>query len=370
MRLNHCAVALLLAIVATSAEAQIQSPVAAAISARNAGRIGEAIAALQQLAADHPTDAAILRLLASCYAAEHHYAEADTTLVRARRLAPDDRDIMLAQANLALWSGKLGQARAIADAIERIEPNNPELAGLRAAIRRARPARQIGISLTQSLSTVTLAAGHQTWRESAVALDLPVTEGGRMTLEVQRSDREFAIDTGFGVRFDQRIGTGTSFYAAVAATPHPQFQEQWGFRAGGETKVGRGIFVTLDGRYAQYPTAHVEALEPGLRLEEAGGRFALSLRSINLWDETGRHRNGWAARSDFRPSERIGLFAGVATYPDTEAGVTRRVRSAFGGLIFALNGAIDLRLSADHEDRLGSYKRTGASLGLHWRFGR
>ena len=61
------------------------------------------------------------------------------------------------------------------------------------------------------------------------------------------------------------------------------------------------------------------------------------------------------------------LFAGVASYPDTEAGITRRVRSAFVGAAIPVSADVTIRATGEYERRIDTYTRKGLSLGLQLR---
>jgi YaiO family outer membrane protein len=361
---------LLAAAAAPASPPSADDRIRAATEARNQGRTGEAIAAFEALAAERPGDAHILRLLATSYGAAKRYDLAAATLARARRLAPADRDIALAEARVALWSGRTGEAARIAEEIALAEPGNAELPALRASIRSAGALRsRVAIGASHGFSQVALAGPNRTWRETSLAIDTALGQSSRLSLEGERSDRALAVDTRLSVRADHRFGSGASLYLGASVTPDADFRERWSLKAGAETRLAPTLVATLDARHADYGATGVTGVDPGVRFEPAGGRYAVALRSINLWDEEGEHRGGWAGRLDFRPREAMAFFAGAATYPDTEAGITRRVEAFFAGAAVGIAPGLELRLTAEHERRVQSYRRRGATLGLCWRIG-
>ena len=105
-----------------------------------------------------------------------------------------------------------------------------------------------------------------------------------------------------------------------------------------------------------------------MRVQSANGRASITVQSINFWAERNDYRNGWSARTNLEFWQAWLLSAGAATYPDTEAGQTRRVRSFFGAVTAPLTDRLNVRLGADYEKRIGSYHRTGVTLGIAWRF--
>jgi hypothetical protein len=108
-------------------------------------------------------------------------------------------------------------------------------------------------------------------------------------------------------------------------------------------------------------------LEPGVRVSVPALRTSATLRMSNLWDEQGKHRSGWSARIDAETRGGTALFGGVASYPDTEAGITRRVRSAFLGAAIPVSEGVMIRATGEYERRRDSYIRKGVSLGLQLR---
>jgi YaiO family outer membrane protein len=268
-----------------------------------------------------------------------------------------------------LWSGRAPEAALVADGVNAADPNNPELPALRDAIHNAAPrAGASALNFSQSISAVSLRGRDETWFESVLAASAAVS--GRMTLtgEVEQSYRSKVSDTRVSVRLDGKLDFG-GVYVSGSVTPHADFREKWSLRAGGELQLSPIVTAILDARHADYGTANVTVVEPAVRLQTRSGGLSLTLRSINLWDETGKHRNGWSIRSDVEAGQGWRLFGGAATYPDTEAGVTRRVRGGYAGVVAPLSGRLTLRLVADHEHRVATYSRTGLAIGLGWRFG-
>jgi YaiO family outer membrane protein len=323
---------------------------------------------LEARSREQPQDPTILRLLGARYAAARRYDEAAAVLARAQALAPHDQDIALARARVALWSGHFDEALAIVDGVAVAEPQNPEVPQVRASILAARrQAPGVGVSASAGISRVSSRGFKRDWKEAALGLDAAMGRHSRMAVDVGHFDRSGVADTRFGTRLDRKIGQHASAYIGASWTPNADFLEQWSLRGGGEIRVSPKLSVTLDGRHAVYGTGAVNALEPGLRLQTTDGRLAISARSINLWDETGRHRLGWSARADVVATHGVLLFAGAASYPDTEAGVTRRVDSFFAGGDVGLTRSLSLRISVDRERRVDSYRRTGLIVALRWR---
>lgn len=373
---------MLLEMVAASGVAQVQqSDRAALIAQANAARAAQdfkrAIAILEPARAADPNDVEILRLLGTSYAFDKRYDDAIATLTRARDLAPDDLDVRAALARSYLWSGRRAEAQIELAAIATRDPNNADAAALRRQLAPPAPdkqaadapARRHGAALWSEVSGVSLASGaSQTWWTIGGSAYTQIGAGTSISGEVEREARQSRVDTHLQARIDQQFSPGLRGYLAVGGTPDANFREKWSVRGGIEADVVKGFTLLADARHADYGTVAITAFEPGARVTVSPIRTAVTIRMINLWDERDTHRSGWSGRIDSDLGHGAMLFAGAATYPDTEAGITRRMRSVFGGIAVPVARAITLRLTVDHDDRVDSYRRTGGTLGLQFRF--
>ncbi|MBC2778133.1 YaiO family outer membrane beta-barrel protein [Parasphingopyxis marina] len=348
-------------------------PLAAGLAAREAGDHAAASAHFARALAADPDNANLLRLLGTSYAFQGRHAEAVTMLERARALAPDDLDIRAALARAYLWSGREGQAADELNAIEARDPDNADLALIRAQLRRPAPDGTPrggggGVYANQTVAWIDLASGKRTWYETTLGAYVRASDRLSLGGEVERADRVFATDVTGRVRADMALGDATRGYVSISATPNADFREQWGVRAGVEQDVGAAITLLADFRYAQYASGDVIVAEPGVRLFFGRNRASLTGKMINLRDIEGDHRIGWSGRLDVPLPEGILAFAGAATYPDTEAGITRRVRAVYAGAAIPVADRITLRLTGDYEERESSYERAAVSIGLALRF--
>lgn len=355
-----------------AAQAQINDPrFNEAMMARNAGDFRRAIQLIEEIDAQYPNEPTTLRLLGSAYAAAGDYILAIETLKRARLLAPQDQDIALALGRVMIWSGRLDDAETVASEIALAQPDNVELPDLRRLLIRAqqRPANNTRIFFSHTLSWVKIGNSKADWTETVVSIESPVAAGTTVVGEIDVENRAGTADTRFVGQIDRRIAHGTAIYLAGSFTTNPDFREDWSLRAGGEVQLSANVILTGALRHADYGSSNVTAFEPGVRLQSANGRASITVQSINFWAEGNDYRNGWSARTNLELSQAWLLSAGAATYPDTEAGQTRRVRSFFGAVTAPLTDRLNVRLGADYEKRIGSYHRTGVTLGIAWRFG-
>lgn len=362
-----------------AAQGQVQAEpratlIAQANAARDAGDFTEAITVLERARVAYPNDPEILRLLGTSYAFNKRYAEGTAALSRARDLAPDDLDIRAALARALYWSGRKHEAMDELAAIEARDARNTDAAALRrqiadTAATGGQATRRGGIALSQSLSGVSFRNGiDRTWWTAGASAYVTAARGTTLSAEIEREERGRLIDTHLLARVDHAFSSDFRGYLAFAATPAADFREKWSIRAGIESELTAGLTLLVDARRSGYGAAKITVLEPGARVAVAPLRGSVTLRMINLWDEADTHRTGWSARVDGELGGRALLFGGAATYPDTEAGVTRRVRAAFVGLQLPLGEHWAVRLTGDYERRVDTYTRKGATLGAQLRF--
>lgn len=348
-----------------------------ATAAREAQDFARAIRLLESARADHPDDPEILRLLGTNYAFAKRYDEAIATLSHARDVAPGDLDIRLALTRAYLWAGRPSEAESELRGVEARDQGNAEAAALRrqidATATNAVPSSELrrgGVALWSSISDVSLASGDdRTWWTAGASIYGTVAPRTTLTAQVEREARgRGLIDTYLLARVDHGFSPSLRAYLAVAGTPNADFREHWSLRGGIEGDVGGSVTLLLDARHADYGHTNVTALEPGARLAIGPLRGSATIRMINLWDETNHYRSGWSGRLDSELGNGMSLFGGAATYPDTQAGVTRRLHAAFAGVQFPIGDRWSLRLTGDYEKRRQSYERKGATVGLQMRF--
>ncbi|KKW92055.1 hypothetical protein YP76_13395 [Sphingobium chungbukense] len=361
---------------ASAAQAAPDSPRAAQLDAAEAalGRRDEggAIVLLERADADFPNDPQILRLLGTAHARAGHYPQAIATLKHAQQLAPTDNDIGAALARAYMWSGDRDAAGREVAAIEQRSPQDPDAAAIRRQLDAKPgppPRSRFGLAAAQGFSHVSFDnRPSRTWSTTTLAIYGRVGEGTTLALAGEREDRQSFVDTRIEGRIDQRIGPNLRAYAAIAGTPHADFREKWSISGGIEADISSYASLLADVRHAQYRDVSVTTFLPGLRLNAARIGVSATVRMINLWDEQGTHRAGVSGRLDGTLRSGATLYAGAATYPDTEAGITRQVHSLFLGGTVPIAERITLRAGLDYDRRRSTYTRKGGSVGLQFGF--
>jgi YaiO family outer membrane protein len=362
--------ALLAALLAASAPAIAQAPdlYEQGVAARHSGDHARAIDLLGRAVAADPANADAHLQLGLALMAAGRLGEAERSLRRTLELAPDYDDARIALVRLEQRRGN--RTGALAE-LERVNPANPEASELRSTLASAGEASPYRSQLNVDGSVSALDRGRPDWRELSVQLRHQASEATAVSALVEYS-RRFRLDDTYGeLRLDRRLSPGASLYLGLGATPNADFRPKWQLSAGGAVRLAPGpnaTVFTLDGRQARYRSGDIQTLNPGIEQSLAGGRFWLTGRLINIFDETGDHHLGWLARGDVQASPRLRLFAGLSDAPDTSEGVVVDTFSLFGGLSLDLSERTTLRLSTAREEREGGSDRVQVGAGLGLRF--
>lgn len=355
---------------ASSAHADDQR-INAALAAREHGDNAHAITLLRAVAADHPADADTLRQLGTTLAFAHRYREAIAVLDHALALSPRDGDIILVLARARLWSGDVHGAQRVAAKIAAFDPSNSELREVSKSIANAEhDGPKTMLDLAETVSHVAIGGSNAHWFETVGTLSVPTGPRTLAVAGVDVENRTTSADARLSLRGDQRFDWGTA-YVAVTATPSATFRERWSIAGGAVIRFTPMLLGSIEIRRAHYDLVDVTVVDASATIHSpTSERWSVAAHSISLWGEDGRHHLGWSLRGDVSPSSALRLFGGGATYSDTEAGITRRVDSAFLGASMPVSRRLSAQLVVDHEVRYASYRRDGVTLGLHWRFDR
>lgn len=325
---------------------------------------------LRQRLAIEPENADLWRQLAAAEAAAGDLEKAYAAIDRATSLAPYDRDIQLARANILFWQDRLSLAGEQADAVRAADPDYPGLAGFDSAFarRQAEVSKFEPLSFSAVLGTSDIVfenGRRQNWKNAVIAVAFGNVERTIFELDADAEHRS-VTDVRLSGRATTRIRNG-SFYLGAGITPNADFRDQWRLVAGGQILVASGLRGTADLRLARYRSGISASIEPGISYVAAPG-VTLSARMINLLDGDGDYRIGAATRIDYELANGNILFGSAARYPDREADITKQLRS------FAIGGAINLasqwrlRLAASDEKRQDSYHSQSVNVGLTYRF--
>lgn len=363
---RRLAVAALLVLIAAPASAQGQDDYARAVAARQAGDPATSIALLEPLTAADPANADARLQLGLAYLASERLDDAERAFRETLAIAPDYADARIGLARVAQRRGNSAAARA---ALTEVPADNAEAIALRAQLAEGGEATT-GWRADLDASYSMLQGTQPDWKEVAGALSYrsgDTTIAGR----VEWLER-FGLQDVFGeLRLDQRLSDRATVYVALGATPDADFRPEWQLGLGGSLRVrdgGDATVLTLDARRARYRVGDIQTVNPGIEQYLGDGRYWLTARWINIFDERGDHRMGYLLRGDAQASDRVRLFAGLSDAPDPDQGVVIDTFSLFGGAAIAIGDRAELRASIAHEDRSIGADRTQVSLGLGWRF--
>ncbi|MCA1196441.1 YaiO family outer membrane beta-barrel protein [Sphingomonas sp. R647] len=362
------AAALLLAL-PIAAPPQDQASVAdlyqSAVSARLAGDPARAVALLRPVVAANPRnpDAQVQLGLAQLALGQLDAAEA--AFRAALTVAPDYNDARVGLARIAQRRGDIAGARR---ALEPVDETNADAAELRRQLATEPLPARWQIDLETSLSD--LSGPQPDWTEAVAQLRYRPSPSTAIGARIEYARRFGRTDVYGEALLEGALGDGLRGYLSFGAAADPDFRPQWQIGLGGSARVHSGPYATvliLDARQARLALGDVQSVSPGIE-QYLGGRFWITARWINLFDEDGRHQSGYLLRGDLQASDPLRLFFGYSDAPDTDEGIVIPVRSVFGGVSIDLSPRATLRLSLAHEDRATGADRTQFGVGTGFRF--
>lgn len=343
--------------------AQLQTPEAqylAGVAARRDGRNSEAVSRFNQVLVAQPenVDARLNLGLSLLSLGELEEAEATFRVVLAAQ--PDYVDAEIGLARVAQRKGEPVQALDRAQRAQRLAPAREDV---RALVSGLQP-RVWRIDVGASRSTLSMDLPD--WKEEYLAVSRRLSDDWSLGLAVERTERFSNVDVLTEARLD-RTGSRGSAYVSVGGAPNADYRPEAVLRMGGERVLGQQFRGTLDTSAAHYGAGAVLSLQPGFGVRLFEDRFDLSARWINVRDEAGQYRSGYAVNTAWRLSSRVGLRAGYAAAPESSEGVTVDVQSRSLGLDLSVLEQTTLKATVVSEDR-GAYERKELSVGLGWRF--
>lgn len=342
-------------------QTDIQSLYNSAVADRLAGRPADAVPKLEQVLVARPEDADARLNLGLALLELGRLDEAETAFRRVVAQAPDYADAWLGLARVEQRRGDIGAARTLANEARRAAPDSAEAIALQQALK-PEPGWRADILTARSQLSHDLPDWTETHLSLSLRLDETWTVGGAI-----EATRRFNIeDVYLEARADASL-RGGSAYVAVGGAPDADYRPELAVAAGAWMDLPAGLAATVDASVARYRTGIVSNLHPGLAWGLADGRLQLSARWINVWDENGDYRSGYAAQTRWEASDRLALRLGYADAPETTNGFTVDVATWNVGAEVGLTDRLTLRIGYLSEDR-DAYDREEVSLGLGWRF--
>lgn len=332
-----------------------------AVADRLAGRPADAVPKFEQVLATKPDDVDARLNLGLALLALGRLPEAEAELLAVTRQTPDYTDAWIGLARVEQRRGDLEAARRLATEAARLAPGSAEVRLLQASLA-PEPASRVDVSVARSR----LSGGLPDWTEARVSASRRLGDSWNATAAVEVTERFDNTDVYFEGRLDRRFAGGGA-YVGFGGAPEADYRPEMALLAGGEARLTDQAFATLDASVARYPTGTVTSLHPGLRVSLPGDRAELSGRWINVRDENGVHRSGYAVLARWQATDRIAFRVGYADAPESSNGATVDVRAVNAGVDIALTQRLVLRAGLLSEERL-AYDRDEFSLALGWRF--
>ena len=314
---------------------------------------------------NEPANIDSMRRLAASQAAAGRFASALDTIERAQALAPLDNDIALARARILFWSGRVAEARLQADVVRARAPTYPDLDALDANInaRLTRRWARSGFALSAGAAKVQLDGGqNQYWKNLTFSGFTGISANTNVMATIEHERRRVS-DSKLSL-LATRTGPNWELRAGVAYTPSADFRENWGLQSGADFKIHNNVTLFSDVRYADYGNISVVSAIPGVRLSSNKDAHTFAVRFISISPSDSTTKFGVSARYDRNFDTGARVFGGVASYPDTEAGLTRQLRSAFAGGSLPVSDNLSLMMTGEYDRREQSYTRKALNFTL------
>lgn len=332
-----------------------------AVADRLAGRPAAAIPKLEAVLAARPDDVDARLNLGLALLALDRTDEAAGAFREVVSRAPGYTDAWIGLARVEQRRGDLAAARLkVAEAL-RHAPRNREALTLATALQAPAWWRA---DLTASRSR--LSAGLPNWSEARLSLSRALDDRWSVSGAVEVTRRFDNADTYLEARADRSLDRGAAWISA-GGSPDASYRPEIAIVGGGQQTVAPGLALTIEASAARYRSGVVTGLHPGLAADFADGRLQVSGRWINVRDETGARRQGYAVLTRWQATDRLALRGGVADAPESSEGITVDVSSWSAGFDLNLSDRLVLRAGYLAEDR-GAYDREELSAGVGLRF--
>jgi YaiO family outer membrane protein len=232
------------------------------------------------------------------------------------------------------------------------------------------PRRSSSLYAYGTLSQTDFGSATQDWQLAAIGFAGPLSHSMDLNAQITEDRRDTRHSTLAMVRLDRRVGDGWTVHLGATAGFGDPFRENWGLRAGVRKNLAASVTATFDARIAGYSLpsggrrATAVSTSTGIELRPRGLGVELIGQWMNIWGVDGSHGQGASVVGRYYLADRDYLFAGAASYPETESGVTRRMKSAHVGIRHGLGKRTSFRLTFEHNRFEGAYSQNNATLGL------
>ena len=296
---------------------------------------------------------------------------AETAFRAVLRGAPEDYDALVGLGDVLRAKGDVAGARRAYGRAVRVRPGDEAAQDRMKALGNASHRWTVSTAFTYSHIA---RADRDPWREGMVEVVHAVHPTTSLRARTEISERFGLIDTYIEGAVDHRFADWLAGGVGAAGTPSADFRERWAVFGNANARVNKGgssfgaTVLLVDYRHGAYATGGVDTLKPGLQQHFWNGRFWLTGRAINIWDENGDYQPGWEARADVQAVRQLSVYAGLAESPETQENITVKTFTLFGGVRYAFSDRFSMRFDYAHEDREDAYIRHVFNVGLSVRF--
>lgn len=366
---------------------------------RQAGRLPEAEELFREALALRPDDVDVMVRLAGVLVGLGRIDEARILYEEVVDRAPGYLDARIGLARIALRQQRYSDAEAGFRDVLVVEPGNVDaLVGLGdtlRALRREKEARAAFLSASELAPDDAavrarleaapayawrldlggeysiLTDGRPDWTDNTLTLTRIFSDDTSAALSVRTVNRGAGTDIQIGARLDRRLSEGLSLYGAFAATPEADVLPRTSFAVGAVLSAASythslsGVTFDMEAKHDRYSDLDVTTFGLGAayRLSETIGIYGRWIHAGGA----GVDVDGYLARLDVSPADRLTGFIGYSDAPEIAVGSFVDVQTFFTGWAYDFSDELTLRTSFAYERRQ-AFDRSTIGLGISYRY--
>lgn len=338
------------------------------------GQIADAVIEAESIAREHPDSVEARNLVARLAYYQGQLDAAEEGFRNALRLDSTNLEALLGLGDVL---GARGQAVEAREQFQKAAQHHPRAAELRKRLERPQPVSRLWRLDASGSGSWFERRDLRKWNEGMIQLGRKISGATWINGRVQVSQRFGRKDVALRGGIEHRFGPTFFAYLRGEGTPSADFLARWSVAAGGQVRLFKGtldggfgpLLLTIDGRQRRYAIGHIQNANVGLHQYLLRGRVEVAARWINTFNNPeNKHLQGWMARLDMLPVDRVRIYGGYASSPESDRGRIAVTEAVFGGVAVDVSAAFALRLDFAREDRKGAYIRNNLAAGLTYKF--
>jgi YaiO family outer membrane protein len=298
---------------------------------------------------------------------------------KALELSPDDGDVKLEMARLYMWNRNFVEAEKLVNEVIKEHPDYLEAQDLASTIQRTKFSSLDSEFYRWQVVTVFERSNFSRkeqpdWRTGFFQLGYWTSPDTLIHARMENAERMNAYNEYYELGIMHIFNDNLVGHFNAGHTPEAVFMPDWRFKAGVEIrpfhdyKSYNKMWFTSDLKYDLYNQYDIITLKLGIRFFITD-MFSVHLQDINIFDENGKHLNGWSSRMDWQtPLDELRVFGGISNAPETEGLTTVSTEAVFVGTAYQITPQTAVNISYSQEDRDNSFIRHVMSAALLVRF--